>query len=49
MNKENIIRRIKENLEDIEAALDENGSFTMIPLFRVYTDEILKIIDEECN
>ena len=47
MNKERLIKRIEENLEDMEGALVENCAFDCIQLFRDYTDEILKIIKEE--
>jgi hypothetical protein len=47
MNKERLIKRIEENLEDMEDALVENCAFDCIQLFRDYTDEILKIIKEE--
>ena len=47
MDKEKLITRIKENLDDMEDALEENCAFDYIQLFRDYTDEILKIIEEE--
>lgn len=47
MDKEKLIKRIKENLDDMEDALTENCAFDYIPLFRDYTEEILKIIEEE--
>jgi hypothetical protein len=49
MNKDRIIKRIKENFEDMENALVENCAFDYIPLFDDYTDEIIKIIEEECT
>lgn len=49
MNKDRIIKRIEENFKDMEDALIENCAFDYIPLFRDYTDEIIKIIEEECT
>ena len=45
--KERIIKKIEENFEDMEDALVYNCDFDSIPLFRDYTDEIIKILDEE--
>ena len=47
MNKENLIKRIVENFEDMEDALVENRAFGYVQLFRDYTGEIIKIIEEE--
>lgn len=47
MSKENLIKRIEENFADIEDALVENCAFDYVQLFRDYTDEIIKIIEEE--
>ena len=47
MKKENLIKRIEENFDDMEDALIKNCAFQEIPLFRDYTDEIIKIIEEE--
>ena len=47
MNKENLIKRIEENFDDMEDALIENCAFDYVQLFRDYTDEIIKIIEEE--
>ena len=46
MNKEKLLKRIEENFEDMEDALIENCAFDYIQLFRDYTDEIIKIIEE---
>lgn len=48
MNKDILIKRIEENFEDMEDALVENCAFDYILLFRDYTDEIIKVIKEEC-
>ena len=47
MSKENILKRIEENFDDMEDALINNCAFGFIGLFRDYTDEIIKIIEEE--
>lgn len=47
MSKENLIKRIEENFDDMEDALVENCAFEYIQLFRDYTNEIIKIINEE--
>lgn len=47
MSKESIIKRIEENFDDMEDALVENCAFQEVQLFRDYTDEIIKIIEEE--
>ena len=46
MDKEIIIIKIKENLEDMENALIDNCMSEYIELFRDYTDEIIKIVEE---
>ena len=48
-DKEKLIKRIKENLDDMEDALTENCAFDFIPIIRDYTDEIVKIVEEETN
>lgn len=45
--KDRIIKRIEENFDDMEDALVENCAFDYTLLFRDYTDEIIKIIEEE--
>jgi hypothetical protein len=47
MDKKRLIKRIEENFEDIEDALVENCAFDYVQLFRDYTDEIIKIIEDE--
>ena len=47
MSKENILKRIEENFDDMEDALINNCAFDYVQLFRDYTDEIIKIIEEE--
>lgn len=48
MNKEKIIKEIEECFEDIKKACEcEIGGAELIPLFRDYTDEIIKIIQEQ--
>ena len=47
MSKENLIKRIEENFDDMEDALISNCAFQEVQLFRDYTDEIIKIIEEE--
>lgn len=47
MSKENIIKRIEENFEDMKDALIANGGEGLVLLFRDYTDEITEIIEEE--
>ncbi len=49
MSKENLLKRIEENFEDMEDALVENCAFDYVQLFRDYTDEIIKIIEEEMS
>ena len=49
MSKENLIKRIEENFDDMEDALVENCAFDYAQLFRDYTDEIIKIIEEEMS
>ena len=45
--KENIIKRIEENFEDMADALADNNMPLIIRLFRDYTNETIKIIEEE--
>lgn len=47
MSKENLLKRIEENFDDMEDALINNCAFDYVQLFRDYTDEIIKIIEEE--
>ena len=47
MNKEKLIKRIEENFDDMKNALVVNFAFDEVGLFRDYTDEIIKIIEEE--
>ena len=47
MDKQRLIKRIEENFEDMEDVLVENCAFDYVQLFRDYTDEIIKIIEEE--
>ena len=47
MSKENLIKRIEENFDDMEDALIKNCHLHYVELFRDYTDEIIKIIEEE--
>ena len=47
MNKENLIKRIEENFDDMEDALINNCAFDYVQLFRDYTDEIIEIIEDE--
>lgn len=53
MNKERLIKRIEENFEDLRDALISKhiGSqeIALFLLFRDYTDEVIKIIEEECS
>jgi len=45
--KEKIIKKIEENFEDMSSALISGGGIELISLFRDYTDEVIKIIEEE--
>ena len=47
MSKENLIKRIEENFDDMEDALIKNYHMHYVQLFRDYTEEIIKIIEEE--
>jgi hypothetical protein len=47
MSKESIIKRIEENFSDMEDALIKNYHMHYVQLFRDYTEEIIKIIEEE--
>ena len=53
MNKDTIIKRIEENYDDLRVALVRERIGTeeiaLLLLFREYTDEVLKIIEEECT
>lgn len=49
MSKESIIKRIEENFDDMEDSLINNCAFDFVGLFRDYTDEIIKIIEEEMS
>lgn len=44
---ENILKRIEENFSDMEDVCVDNCNSEIIPLFRVYTDEIISIIKGE--
>ena len=45
--EEKVIKEIENNFEDMKDALINNNSSELISLFRDYTDEIIKIIEEE--
>lgn len=48
MNKEKIIKEIEECFDDLKRACEsEIGGAEIIPLFRDYTDEIIKVIQEQ--
>lgn len=47
--KDRIIKKIEENFDDMEDALIKNYHLHYVQLFRDYTEEILKIIEEECS
>jgi hypothetical protein len=47
MDKERLIKRIEENFDDMEDALIKNYHLHYVQLFRDYTEEIIKIIEEE--
>ena len=47
MDKEILLRKIEINFNDMKDALTNNNAFHIVPLFRDYTDEIIKIIEEE--
>lgn len=47
MNKERIIRKIELNYSDMERVLKSNNMPSLIALFREYTDEVIRIIEEE--
>lgn len=53
MNKDILIKRIEENFEDLRDALIRKRigaeEIALFLLFRDYTDEIVKIIEEECT
>lgn len=53
MNKDRLIKRIEENYDDIKDALIKNRvgaeEVTLLLLFRDYTDEVIRIIEEECT
>ena len=47
MNKEKIIKEIEGCFDDMKSACEaEIGGAELIPLFRDYTDEIIRIINE---
>ena len=45
--KERIIKEIEDNFDDMKDTLVENCAPELVPIFRDYTDEIIKIIEEE--
>ena len=47
--KEKIIKEINENFEDMKKALVDNETSFLSILFRDYTDEIIRIIEEELS
>ena len=47
--KEKIIKEIENNFDDMKDALVENGGSELTPLFRDYTEEIIKIVEMECE
>ena len=47
MNKENLIKGIEECFDDIKKTLTECSAEELLPLFRDYTDEIIKVIQEQ--
>lgn len=49
IRKEKIIKEINENFEDMEKALVDNETSFLSILFRDYTDEIIRIIEEELS
>ena len=47
LDKDRLLKKIEENFDDMENSLVDNCAFDIVPLFRDYTDEIIKIIEEE--
>ena len=47
MDKDKLLREIEVNYNDMEDVLIKNNASSIIPLFRDYTDEIIKIIEKE--
>lgn len=45
--KEKLIKEIEENFDDIKDVLMQHNGAEEIPLFRDYTNEIIKIIEKE--
>ena len=45
--KERLIKEIEDNFDDIKDSMVTNCAPELVPLFRDYTDEIIKIIEEE--
>lgn len=47
--KEKIIKEINKNYEDMEKTLRDNETPYLSVLFKDYTDEIIKIVEEELS
>ena len=47
MNKDNIIKGIEECFDDMKKTLAEVSAEELLPIFRDYTDEIIKVIQQE--
>ena len=49
MYRQQLIKEIRANQKDMEKSLVENQSLELIPLFRDYTDEIVKLIESKLS
>ena len=45
MYRQQLIKEIRDNQEDMEKSLVENQASELIPLFKDYTDEIVRLIE----
>lgn len=49
MYRQQLIKEIRDNQEDMEKSLVENQASELIPLFKDYTDEIIKLVESKLS
>ena len=49
MDISSLIKEIRDNQEDMEKSLVENKTSELIPLFKDYTDEIVRLIESKLS
>ena len=49
MYRQQLIKEIRDNQKDMEKSLIENQASELIPLFKDYTDEIIKLVESKLS